>query len=135
MRYYGGDMKNRALDWLAQAENDFLWAQETHECGRYAQVSFICQQLAEKAVKSIAYSRGIEMIKSHSISEIAKSLNINGDIEMMAKRLDMYYISSRYPDAFPSGAPFEYFSIEQSTEALSFAQKILDFVKKVVHEK
>ena len=128
-------MKNRAHDWLSQAENDFLWAKETRQNGRFAQTCFICQQLSEKAIKSVAYSRGFEMIKSHSISEIAKNLNINGDIEKIAKRLDMYYISSRYPDAFPSGAPFQYFSDEQAAEAIGFAEIILAYSKKEVHGK
>jgi HEPN domain-containing protein len=126
-------VKNRALDWLAQAENDFLWAQETYQSRRYAQVCFICQQLSEKAIKAVAYSRDFEIIKSHSISEIAKNLKINSDIEKIAKRLDMYYISSRYPDAFPSGAPFEYFSDEQAKEAIGFAKTILEYSKKVLH--
>lgn len=123
-------MKNRAADWLKQAQNDYLWAQDTLRCQRFAQCCFICQQIAEKALKATAYYTGYDLVKSHSLAEISKSLGINGSIEMMAKRLDFYYISSRYPDAFPSGAPFEFFSEDQAQEALGFAVKFLEFAER-----
>jgi HEPN domain-containing protein len=47
----------------------------------------------------------------------------------MAKRLDLYFISARYPDAFPSGAPFEFFTRDQAEEAVSFAEKIVESVR------
>jgi len=52
----------------------------------------------------------------------------------MAKRLDLYYISARYPDAFPSGAPFEYFTRDQGEEAVSFAERIIAAVRARVAE-
>lgn len=65
--------------------------------------------------------------------EIAKSLGINGDIENIGKRLDLYYISARYPDAFSSGAPYEYFTREQAEEAIRFAERLLVEAKKQIH--
>ncbi len=120
-------MKNRAHDWFRQAQNDFLWAQDTLRSEKYAQVCFICQQVAEKSLKAVAYFKDFDLVKSHSVMEIARSLGINGEIENIAKRLDLYYISTRYPDAFPSGAPFEYYTKEQAEEAVGFASKIIEF--------
>ena len=34
--------------------------------------------------------------------------------------------SARYPDAFPSGAPFEYFTSEQAQEAVGFAERAVE---------
>lgn len=127
-------MKNRAYDWYKQAQNDFLWAQDTLAGEKYAQACFICQQVAEKSLKAIAYYRDFDMVKSHSVLEIARNLGINGEIENIAKRLDLYYISTRYPDAFPSGAPFEYYTKEQAVEAISFADKILKFAGSYFNE-
>ena len=79
-------------------------------------------------MKALALHRGFDTIKSHSITEIAKALGENGDLERMAKRLDLYYISARYPDAFPSGAPFEYFTKDQADEAFAFASQIVEAV-------
>ncbi len=128
-------MQNRAKDWLKQAENDLSWAHDTLKAGKYAQACFICQQVAEKALKAIAYKSGFDMVKSHSVMEIAKMLDINGDIESMGKRLNQYYISTRYPDAVPSGAPYEYYSHDQAEEAIGFASKIITFAQGQVHER
>ncbi len=107
-------MKNRAHDWYKQAQNDFQWAKDTLLNEKFAQVCFICHQVAEKSLKTVAYYKDFDMVKSNSVLEIARSLGINGEIENIAKRLDLYYISTRYPDAFPSGAPFEYYTREQA---------------------
>ncbi len=127
-------MKSRAHDWLRQAENDYLWAEDTLKAGRYAQACFICQQVGEKSLKAVAYLRGSDLVKSHSVMEIAKNLGINSEIETIGKRLDLYYISTRYPDAFPSGAPYEYYTREQAEEAVIFANKILKFSRDFFNE-
>ncbi len=129
-------MKNRALDWYRQAEDDYLWAEHTLRAGKYAQVCFVTQQVGEKAIKALALFLGYDQIRSHSILEIARALRIDGEIETIAKRLDQFYISSRYPDAFPSGAPFEYFTEEQAQEALHMAQRLLVLIEKCIgHER
>ncbi|MFW5808795.1 MAG: HEPN domain-containing protein [Spirochaetota bacterium] len=120
-------MKSRAKDWFRQAQNDYLWAEDTLRCGRYAQCCFVCQQIAEKSLKAVAYHRGYDLVKSHSLVEIARSLKINGDIETISRKLDFYYITSRYPDAFPSGAPYEFFASDQAEEAVGFAARFLSF--------
>ena len=124
-RSYNTTMANRAHDWFSQAEDDLLWARDTLKSRHYAQACFVCQQAAEKAIKSLALSRGFDQIKSHSIFEIITELDINDELKHIARRLDQYYISTRYPDAFPSGAPFQFFTEEQANEALQFADEFL----------
>lgn len=51
-------MESRARDWLKQAANDLEWARDSFKNGHWAQVCFVCQQIAEKALKAIALSRG-----------------------------------------------------------------------------
>ena len=116
-------MTNRAKDWLSQAKEDLKWANDTLTSEHYGQACFVCQQAAEKAVKALALHRDYDQVKSHSIYEIIKALEINGELEDIAKRLDQYYISTRYPDAFPSGAPYEFFTEQQAKEALGFAKE------------
>ena len=117
--------KNRAIDWLNQAQNDLKWAREGVKSRFYSQVCFMAQQAAEKAIKSIAYFKEYE-IRGHSIAIIAKEIGINGEVENAGKNLDIYYISSRYPDALPGGAPFELFTERQAKEALDFAELIIN---------
>jgi len=119
-------MADRSKDWLRQAEEENLWAKEGFSSKRWALVCFTAQQVAEKSLKAIAIHRGAAQIKSHSVKDIAEALEINGDLAGMARILDQYYITTRYPDAFYSGAPFEYFTEDQAREALRFAQAFLE---------
>lgn len=123
---------NRAKDWLNQAKDDLLWAKDSHKAGHYAQTCFICQQIGEKALKSVAYFRGASVILGHSITQIANELDINGEAKKASKKLDLYYISARYPDAFPTGHPSEYIQQDQSLEAIKFAELILEIAMKEV---
>lgn len=38
-----------------------------------------------------------------------------------------YYVPSRYPDAFPSGAPFQYYRLEDAKKALGASRDVLAF--------
>ena len=75
-------------------------------------------------------------MKSNSISEIAVALGIDGDLDEKARILDQYYITTRNPDAFATGAPFEYFVERQAREALEYALAFVDRAKAevAVHE-
>jgi HEPN domain-containing protein len=117
--------ENRSRDWLRQAENDLEWAADTLKSGRFAQACFVCQQAAEKAMKSIAFARGADKVKGHSILAVARALGVNAEVEAAARKLDLYYITTRYPDALPAGAPFEFFAHDQAKEALDLAELIL----------
>ena len=116
---------SRAPDWFRQAENDLLWADDTLAAGRFAQACFVAQQVCEKSLKALALSRGFDQVRSHSLLNIVRALGINGDLEQMARRLDQYYVTARYPDAFVEGAPFEYFTREQAEEAIGFAREFV----------
>ena len=121
---------NRAKDWFSQAENDYLWAKDTLKSGRYAQACFVAQQVSEKALKALALMKGYDSVRSHSLLKITKAMGINGEMAKMAMRLDQYYISARYPDAYIEGAPFEYFTDEQADEAVRFSGRFLDIIRK-----
>jgi HEPN domain-containing protein len=45
------------------------------------------------------------------------------------KVLDNFYIPSRYPNAHPTGAPYEHYGPLQSEEALRHAGEIVAFVR------
>jgi len=99
-------MGRRHEDWLRQAENDLEWAKYSMEGGFHAQVCSICQQAGEKALKAYCLSQGYDTIRTHSLFQIIKSLGENGVLVRCARELDIYYVSARYPDALPAGAPF-----------------------------
>ena len=99
------------------------------EAGFFSQSCFIAQQVAEKALKALAYYRGAELVRGHSVLVVCRELGINGSLEEAAQRLDQYYIPTRYPDAQPAGAPFRFFTAHQAAEALDMAQQFIDAVE------
>jgi HEPN domain-containing protein len=56
------------------------------------------------------------------------------EIEPCAKELDRHYISSRYPDAYPSGRPEDYYTERIAKEALSCARKIKEFAQDLMQK-
>lgn len=120
---------NRYLDWLNQSENDLLWAEHSLKGEFFAQTCFISQQAGEKALKAYCFFKGFDTIKTHSLFQIIKSLKENGTLEQNARELDLYYISARYPDAFPEGAPFEIITKNQANRALASAREIYSVIR------
>jgi len=117
---------NRAADWMAQADNDLAFARSALAGGFYAQCCFICQQAAEKALKSLLLRRGARAAFTHSLYKLCLALAIEGPVERASQRLDRYYVSARYPDALPGGAPFQVFQREDAAEALGMAETVID---------
>lgn len=113
--------RDRAGDWLAQAQDDLRCAESNLRGGFFAQCCFICQQAAEKAVKSIAFHRGAKAAHSHSLVKLCEELALNGALREAAGILDQYYVSARYPDALPGGAPFQVFSKSQAEDSVQRA--------------
>jgi len=116
--------------WFLQAEDDLRWGRDSLAARHFAQACFIAQHVGEKALKALAFQRGFDVVKSHSIARIAGELDIDGEILQVATTLDLYYISARYPDALPDGvAPFEHFTERMAAEALRFAERIVERVR------
>lgn len=59
-------------------------------------------------------------------------MHIPDELVDACARLNLYYIPTRYPDAFSSGSPSEKFTKSQSEKALNDAKEVLDFVKSKV---
>ncbi len=127
-------MKSRAGDWLAQAVGEMAWGKDSFKAGHWGPVCFTAQQIAEKCLKAIALARGATEVRGHSLVKIAEALGIDGEIERMGRRLDVYYITTRYPDAFSEGAPLSYFDREQAEEALAFADHFIALASKELEE-
>ncbi len=123
----------RFKDWFLEALEDLSIAKILLREKKYAASCFHSQQAAEKAVKALLLFLG-RFEFSHSISELFLALrtlgiNIIDEYIQYARVLDRYYISTRYPNAFESGAAHEYFLERDAGEAVRFAEEIINFVK------
>lgn len=122
--------KAESLAWLRQAIDDHVFAQSAIHDDRFSHVCVLCQQAAEKAVKSIYLARGMAFPHSHLISEMCRTLKINGKLKLAASVLDQYYVTGRYPIGGSALAPFEMFQHQQAVDALSYALQFIRTAKK-----
>lgn len=129
--------KEQSLRWLKQAEYDLEEAKEKSNSKSCAYACFFAEQSAQKAIKSFLIYNGERFITVHSIGELLKTASLINDsfkpfIET-GKKLDKYYLSSRYPDALPEPAiPFESYTYEEAEEAVNIAKNIFDVCKKLI---
>lgn len=129
-------MSNReeGLRWLDQAQADLKTARDCAEDGNYYASAFFAQQAAEKALKGFLYSRGYRALITHSVVELleeAERLERGfGSLLDLGKELDRHYIGSRYPDFYPAGPPYKYYTEEVARRCASYAESILSEVRK-----
>jgi HEPN domain-containing protein len=127
--------KDESVRWLTQAEDEFADADELRKRGRFYLALFHFQQAAEKAVKSYLYLRtkSIEAFYTNSLDDLLK---MAADVDKsfirigQAKKLDRYYIPTRYPNGLPGGVPSRYFDDpKEAEEAMLLAKGVIDLVK------
>lgn len=126
------------LRWLDQARMDFKTARDCTKDGNFYASAFFAQQSAEKALKGFLYSRGFRALITHSvldlIEEASKSEANFQEFIDFGRELDKHYIGSRYPNFYPSGAPYRYYTREVAEKCVSYAESILQEVKKYLGE-
>ena len=87
---------------------------------------------AEKAIKALFFKNRVD-VGGHSLFKLLQKLPENifvpKRIIKAAKRLDKHYITSRYPYGFASGAPLDYYTLEDAEEAFNHSEKIFRFCK------
>ncbi len=121
-------MASRAEDWLGQAERDLRAAEASMEAGLFEWACFIAQQAAEKAVKAVAQARGGDAM-GHAVSRLIAELfeQPPPDVVNAARRLDAYYIPTRYPNGWAAGKPGDYYSREDAEAAIADAQGVVGY--------
>ncbi|TFG22490.1 MAG: HEPN domain-containing protein [Promethearchaeota archaeon] len=121
---------NRSIDWLNQAKSDLSAAKNLLKSKDYAWCCFLAQQTGEKSLKAMAEKNNI-LLWGHDLVDLLKnlkkSIKIPQSIESNCNTLNLYYIATRYPDAFSSGFPSEKFSNSQAQQAIKLAEEVLNF--------
>jgi HEPN domain-containing protein len=127
------DPLNEAKRWLTQAKAELRDAQYLLEGERYYLALFLAQQSAEKALKAFLFFHEEEQIFTHSVADLlklAQSLDTDFTALREAKRLDDYYIPTRYPNGLPGAVPSTYFDDPKETEAvLSLSRDVIAVVE------
>ena len=126
-------MTQRWKDWLLQAEHDFEQALASQRDGRHDWACFAAHQAGEKAVKALHLAQSQEAW-GHVISRLLSQLSPPPPADLIdrARTLDNYYVPARYPNGHVEGPAFEHYGSLQSSQAVSNARNVLDFVHKTL---
>jgi len=128
------EIEREARRWYLQALDDKRFADWVLQEDRfYDKGCFIVQQAGEKALKSCLYAAGSRRVFGHSLFDTCAELCAQSpsfaEIEEQAKRLDRFYIPTRYPNGLPGGLPFESYSKKDLSEALDDLHQVFNACK------
>ncbi|MFZ1946881.1 MAG: HEPN domain-containing protein [bacterium] len=133
------DPGRESARWLAQAEEELADAAELLKRRRFYLSLYLCQQSAEKALKAFVYMKEEEPVFSHSVGHLLKlAASIDADFKALsgAKRLDDYYIPTRYPNGLPGGIPAKYYDDpKEAKEALNWSSKVVRLCARKIRRK
>jgi len=126
----------RVADWLKQADAALSQARDSREDGHYWASCFFAHQAAEYAAKALLESLGVEA-RGHSVSSLldrARELGVEipEEIRRKALSLDRHYLQSRYVNTFYSGAPVDYYTLEDADKALGEAEELVRYLKEKI---
>ncbi len=126
----------RYRDWFEEALDDLEAAKVLFEVGKWSKVCFFSHQVVEKALKALCIKRLNIYLRTHSVTrlveEISRVINLPGELIEVVKKLDRYYIPTRYPNAWPALPPHRHYNRGDAEEALRVAVEIVEFVKREV---
>lgn len=121
--------------WFEQAKDDLAAARDSNKTGHHEWACFQAQQSAEKALKSYLLLQGKRQFVSHSIRDLlreAEQLDSAFATVSKARRLDEYYIPTRYPNGLPGLArPHEFYDEEEALECLQLAESVLTLIDRI----
>lgn len=126
-------MANRYYDWFRQSEADLGHARNALEDGDFEWSCFAAHQAAEKALKAVFIKQGQDAW-GHTLTTLISSLPDTvkqppDNLVDFARMLDKFYIPTRYPNGFESGAPTDYYTHEEAKNAILQAEAILEFCR------
>ena len=119
-------------DWIDQARHTIHSAKNDQNCGDTDWACFKAQQGAEFVLKALLHGLGLPAF-GHSITQLITDVHdsvpsLNFD-KSCAIYLDKLYIPTRYPDAFPAGAPHTFYIADDAKKAIDCAEVILGKVR------
>jgi len=126
----------RVADWLKQAEAALSQARDSRDDKHYWASCFFSHQAAEYAARALLESLGVEA-RGHSVTELldrARGLGVDipEELRRMALNPDRHYLQSRYVNTFYSGAPVDYYTLEDAERALKEDEGVVTRLKEKI---
>lgn len=122
-----------ARTWLRTAERDLRLARVAIEI-EPSLAAFHAQQAAEKSLKALLVATTDDHERTHTAGRLARELRqsdatIPQTLEADAAALDLFYLTSRYPDTVGDEDPGDVISESEATLAVARAERVLGFVR------
>ncbi len=119
--------------WLRQAEYDYKASDWNLEGGFHAVACFLAQQAAAKALRAFLFLNKEDAHETRSVVELLeRAITYDEGFKSFidgAGRLDLYYKTSRFPDAIPGGIPGDIINERDAREAIKFSGDIVEIVE------
>lgn len=119
--------------WLRQAEYDLRAAQWCLEGKFYGPACFMAQQAAAKVLRAYLFLKKEDPRETRSVAELLqRAVTYDESFKGFAGssgRLDLYYKTSRFPDAIPGAIPAEIITERDATEAVKISGDIIRAVE------
>ncbi len=120
--------------WLRQSEYDLKASEWNQQGGYFAPACFWAQQAAAKALRAFLFLSGEDARETRSVVELLdRAMTYDEEFKRFVRTgtsLDLYYKTSRFPDAIPGGIPAEVISNKDSMDAIKQAGDIIASVAK-----
>jgi HEPN domain-containing protein len=118
------DLVEYVIRWIDKAEHDLLAAEHTMQLvgsGLTDIICFHCQQCAEKYLKALLVSLGVQFPKTHDLRLLLDLVPERVSLDLPRTRvvpLNRYVIEGRYP------GEWEPITAEEAREALAMAREV-----------
>jgi HEPN domain-containing protein len=132
--------EKEALRWFLQSRDDQKFVEWVlKEEVFFDKGCFISQQAGEKALKACLYAMGERRVFGHSLYEMVENISESDarfrQIISEAKRLDRFYIPTRYPNGIPGGSPFQVFDKNDLIRACEDLKAVMELSRTFLQEK
>jgi len=118
--------------WMRSSKRTLSSADRDRGSGDYNWSCFKAHQAAEFAVKALLRGLGLHAY-GHSVSGLLSRLEgmleVSGEVMSDAKALDKLYVPTRYPNAWAEGSPEDYYTANDSQNAIKSAENIIRWVE------
>ena len=120
--------------WLRQAEYDLRAAEWNLQGGFYAPACFWAQQSAAKSLRAFLFINGEDAKETRSVVDLLdRAMTYEEEFRGFLGRstsIDIYYKTSRFPDALPGGIPADVITEKDAKDAIKQAAEITSVVEK-----
>jgi HEPN domain-containing protein len=123
-----GSNEQEGVRWYLQGAKDGKTAEKNAQGGDFEVSCFLFHQAAEKILKGYLCLRGERSLEGHSAMRLAARCGEHDErfrgLLKVCSLLDLFYIPTRYPYAWPDGAPYEHFTLEHAQQAMDAFQDV-----------